>query len=53
MSSSAPDRGAGDVRRLLLRIEYDGTDFAGWQLQPDVRSVQGVIDDPYKDVVQH
>ncbi len=52
MASSAPDRGAGDVRRLLLRLEYDGTDFAGWQLQPDVRSVQGVIEAAFKDVVQ-
>ncbi len=52
MASSAPDRGASDVRRLLLRIEYDGADFAGWQLQPDARSVQGVIESTLKDIVQ-
>jgi len=33
---SAPCR-----RRLVLA--YDGTDFAGWQVQPDRRSVQGTV----------
>jgi tRNA pseudouridine38-40 synthase len=30
-------------RRLKLVLEYDGTDYSGWQTQPDDRTVQDVL----------
>lgn len=34
-----------ESRTLLLVLQYEGTRFAGWQRQPDERTVQGVLED--------
>jgi tRNA pseudouridine38-40 synthase len=31
------------MRNLKLILAYDGTDFAGWQVQPDALTVQGTL----------
>ena len=40
--------------RIALGIEYDGSDFAGWQLQVGgVRTVQGAVEQALSQVADH
>ncbi len=32
------------MKNILLKIEYDGTAFSGWQRQPGLRTVQGELE---------
>jgi tRNA pseudouridine38-40 synthase len=38
--------------KIALLIEYDGTDFAGWQVQPGVRTVQQEIEKAFEKILQ-
>lgn len=41
------------MRNIKLLIEYEGTDFHGWQKQPDQRTVQGVIEEVLEKLLGH
>ncbi len=39
------------MKRILLTIEYDGTNYCGWQKQPDQKTIQGEIEESiYKSI---
>lgn len=40
------------MRTILLRLEFDGTDFSGWQIQPERRTVQGVLEQLLSEMLQ-
>ncbi|GAA3896491.1 tRNA pseudouridine(38-40) synthase TruA [Leifsonia kafniensis] len=42
----------GAVQRIRLDIAYDGTTFAGWAKQPELRTVQGEIEDALATILR-
>ena len=37
------------MKRYKIKIEYDGTQFIGWQRQDNGQSIQGAIEDSIKN----
>ena len=40
------------MRNIKLIIEYDGTDFCGWQRQPNVPTVQEKVERSVSQITQ-
>lgn len=43
---------SNDLPNILLKIEYDGTDFVGWQRQPDGPTIQSTIEDLLQNILE-
>jgi len=41
------------LRNIKLLLAYDGTDFSGWQVQKNQRSVQGVLEEGLSEMHRH
>jgi tRNA pseudouridine38-40 synthase len=41
------------MRNIRLNLEYDGTEFQGWQKQPGARTVQGTLETAIQIVCRH
>ncbi len=40
------------MKRVLLKISYDGTDYCGWQVQPNGKSVQETVQDALEEMLK-
>lgn len=38
------------MRNIKLTIEYEGSDFNGWQKQPNKLNIQGTIEETIKSI---
>jgi len=41
------------MRNIKLTIEYDGTNYAGWQVQPNGTTIQQALEQAIAEIVQH
>jgi tRNA pseudouridine38-40 synthase len=41
------------MRNLKLTLAYDGTDFHGWQIQPNLPTIQGVLQQALEKLFNH
>ncbi len=49
-----PETAKGTERNIKITLEYDGTDYVGWQFQPEgLRTIQGEVEQTLVEIVQH
>lgn len=41
---------ADDMRRIRITVSYDGTNYHGWQVQPELPTIQGTIQDVLAEI---
>ena len=37
--------------RVMLRVAYDGTNYCGWQIQPEALTIEGELDKALTDLL--
>ena len=52
MTASGNTTDHPEGKNFKLIVEYDGTDYCGWQRQPDRPTIQGVIEDILQRITQ-
>ena len=40
------------MKRIKLVVAYDGTDYCGWQIQPGVPTIEGVLNETLSRVLK-
>lgn len=39
----SPNIGSKKMKRIMLTVAYDGTNYCGWQIQPSGETIEGVL----------
>lgn len=53
MTGAEPPQDAKPLKGFALTLAYDGTQYAGWQIQPNALAIQQVLGDAVSKVVGH